>query len=110
MQRDKAVILDICHAADALLRLAATLDKESLKERHVERKALLYDLLVIGEAVKRLSKSFVVTHPEIPWALIARMRDKLIHDYDSTNLDLVWTTVTEDIPDLRRKLANLLET
>jgi uncharacterized protein with HEPN domain len=55
---------------------------------------------VIGEAVKRLSEEFRARHPEIPWARIAGMRDKLIHQYDAVDLDEVWKTVTKDIAPL----------
>ena len=49
------------------------------------------------KAVKRLSDSFRAEHDEIPWAAIAGMRDKLIHQYDAVDLDEVWKTVTTDI-------------
>jgi uncharacterized protein with HEPN domain len=51
--------------------------------------AVLHQLLVIGEAVKRLSQDFRRDHPEIPFALIAGMRDKLIHEYDDVDLEEV---------------------
>jgi uncharacterized protein with HEPN domain len=54
-------------------------------------------LLVIGEAVKRLSEEFRGQHPQIPWTRIAGMRDKLIHQYDAVDLDEVWKTITKDI-------------
>jgi len=62
--------------------------------------AILHQLLVIGEAVKRLSEDFRTQHPEIPWLRIAGMRDKLIHAYDAVDLDEVWKTVTKDIAPL----------
>jgi len=40
--------------------------------------SVLYQLLVVGEAVKRLSREFRAQHPEIPWSLIAGMRDQLM--------------------------------
>jgi uncharacterized protein with HEPN domain len=43
--------------------------------------AVLLQLLLVGEAVKRLSEGFRAAHPEVPWRLIAGARDKMIHDY-----------------------------
>jgi len=64
--------------------------------------------MVIGEAVKRLSQDFRTRHPEIPWTLIAGMRDKLIHGYDIVDLDEVWKTADADVPDLLSLLEPLL--
>ena len=47
-------------------------------------------------------------HPEIPWTLIAGMRDKLIHGYDIVDLDEVWKTANADVPDLLSLLELLL--
>ena len=61
---------------------------------------MLHQLLVMGEAVKRLSTIYRDRHPEIPWTLIAGMRDQLIHGYDIVDLDKVWKTANRDVPDL----------
>ena len=70
--------------------------------------SVLYQLLVVGEAVKRLSTEFREQHPAIPWSLMAGMRDHLIHAYDTVDWDEVWTTVTRDIPILLAQLKPLL--
>ena len=62
--------------------------------------AVLHQLMLFGEGVKRLSDEFRDEHPEIPWRLIAGMRDRLIHSYDEVDLDQVWKTVGEDLPAL----------
>jgi len=48
----------------------------------------------------RLLDDFRNRHPEIPWALVAGMRDKLIHGYDIVDLDEVWKTSSQDVPEL----------
>ena len=80
------------------------------KERFIQdwktRSAVLYQITVIGEAVKRLSKEFRADHSEIPWALIAGMRDNLIHGYDLVDWDEVWKTSTVDVPELSDKIKS----
>ena len=64
--------------------------------------------MIMGEAVKRLSADFRADHPEIPWVLIAGMRDKLIHGYDIVDLDRVWKTTEKDVPELLSLIEPLL--
>jgi uncharacterized protein with HEPN domain len=70
--------------------------------------AVLHQLLIIGEAVKRLSPEFRGAHPEVPWKLIAGTRDKLIHFYEGVDLDEVWKMVTADLPQLIRRIEPLV--
>lgn len=55
---------------------------------------------VLGEASKRLSKTFRDAHPEIPWKSMIGMRNVLIHDYHRIMLDEVWQVATHDVPEL----------
>ena len=76
------------------------LDKPTFLNYLKTQSAILHQLLVLGEAVKRLSEGFRTSHPAIPWRMIAGMRDQLIHAYDAVDLDEVWKTVSMAIPHL----------
>jgi uncharacterized protein with HEPN domain len=67
-----------------------------------------YEILIIGEAAKKLSSEFKAAHPEIPWKKMAGMRDVLIHDYRDVDVPNVWAAVTESIPALIASLEPLL--
>jgi uncharacterized protein with HEPN domain len=69
--------------------------------------AVLHQLLIIGEAVKRISLEFRSEHPEVPWKLIAGTRDKLIHFYEGVDLEEVWKMVASDLPELIRLIEPL---
>ena len=100
MSPDEAVLLDIARAAGLVLDFKAGLDKEAFLRDIKTQSAVLHQLLVMGEAVKRLSSDYRSRHPEIPWTLIAGMRDHLLHGYDIIDLDEVWKTASQDVPDL----------
>lgn len=80
--------------------MAAPRPKAAFLEDYKTQSAVLHQLMVIGEAVKRLSVEFRDDHPVVPWSLIAGMRDKLIHGYDIVDLDEVWRTAEVDVPEL----------
>jgi uncharacterized protein with HEPN domain len=108
MHRDDATLLDIAHAAKRVLLYAADLQKSSLMADDEKQSAILYQVIVLGEATKRLSSEFCSRHPEIPWKEIAGMRDILIHQYDRINLETLWDVIHQDIPQLLSFLQPLL--
>ena len=108
MVRDDASLLDIARAAQLLANFIQGMNKAQFYQDLKTQSAVLHQLLIIGEAVKRLSEDFRQQHSAIPWRLIAGMRDKLIHGYDSVDLDEVWKTASQDIPDLLANIQPLL--
>ncbi len=108
MQRDQATLLDIVKAAQLVGLFVQDMVKDSFLQDVKTQSAVQHQLMVIGEAVKRLSQPFRDQHSTIPWSLIAGMRNHLIHGYDTVDLDEVWTTATRDIPALVTELEPLL--
>ncbi len=109
MDRDEASLRDIAQSCRHVIDFVGNQTYESFVEDIRTQSAVQHQLLVIGEAVKRLSDEFRVEHSDIPWQLIAGMRDHIIHAYDSVDLDEVWNTATVDIPELLGKIAPLFE-
>jgi len=70
--------------------------------------ALLRALEVIGEAANRVSQPLQDQHPEIPWAQIIALRNRLIHGYDAVDSDRLWQILTGDIPKLIDDLQKIL--
>jgi uncharacterized protein with HEPN domain len=107
MLRDKAVLLDIRRAAELALEFVAGTNLASFLTDAKTQSAVLHQLLLIGEATKRVSEELRLDHPEIPWKRMAGMRDMLIHAYDSVDLEEVWKTTCDDIPALLAALSSL---
>ncbi|UYM07677.1 HepT-like ribonuclease domain-containing protein [Solicola gregarius] len=63
-------------------------------------------IIKVGENVARLSAETIAHHPDVPWADIKRMRDRLAHRYDATDYAVVWTTLSADLPTIRSYLKS----
>ncbi len=62
--------------------------------------ALVKDIEIIGEAASQVTDSTRQELADIPWNSIIAMRNRLVHAYFSINLDILWSTVQEDLPSL----------
>ena len=71
--------------------------------------AVLRNLEVIGEAVKKLPADFRRNHPEVEWKKIAGLRDIVIHEYFGIDEELIWDIVQNNLPELRRKVKGFIK-
>ena len=101
-------MLQIVEEASLVLTLTRGLDRLEFLEDIRTQLAVRHQIMVIGETVKRLSDSFRTEHPEIPWSEIAGMRDKLIHEYDNVDTNMVWEALEQDVPILLEFARSIL--
>ena len=104
--RERQRLADIQAAIDAI---RSHLQRGDLSDGLVFD-AVRIRLLEIGEAVKALPAEVLSSQPAIPWAQIARMRDRLAHRYFDTDHAVVQATVDNDLPELERAVQALAET
>jgi uncharacterized protein with HEPN domain len=107
MKDDKVYLLHIMDSVKHILDY--TVDgKDSFINDHKTQDAVVRNLEIIGEAVKKLSEKLKSQHPDIPWKNIAGMRDKLIHEYFGVNLELVWDVVENELPKFLKEISIIL--
>ena len=108
MNRDLSYLLDIASTCGTILELLKGINKDLFIADKRTHLAILYEVTIVGEIVKRLSPEFRQEYPEIPWKQIAGMRDKLVHDYNKVDLDLAWEVTQSSIPELLNFVLPLL--
>ena len=108
MKKDPLVYIDdIRDSIEAIKRYTAGLTKEDFLNSTEKQDAVYRRLELIGEAANRLSDEFRNRYHQIPWNKIIGMRNVLIHEYDSIDLDRVWETIQKDIPQLEEYIKSI---
>lgn len=95
------------HAREAVDMIAGKKPGDLSRERMLEL-SLIRLVEVIGEAAARVSPVGQAKCPEIPWREVVGIRNRLIHGYDSVDLDVLWDTIELDLPPLIAQLEKIL--
>ncbi|MDD5132088.1 MAG: DUF86 domain-containing protein [bacterium] len=106
---DKERIKDIITASANAIKYTGNISFEKFQNTQMIQDAVVRNIEIIGEAAKNISKTCRDRNPEIPWKSIMSVRDRLIHEYFGVNLDIVWTIIHQDLPDLIRQMKKALK-
>jgi len=97
---------------DACYRIAGFVGSVPVTDFHADHwclSAVAYQLIIIGEATKRLSRAFRDDHRSIDWRGMAGMRDVLAHDFQDLDIVTVWRAATHHVPLLAATVTHLLD-
>jgi uncharacterized protein with HEPN domain len=107
VRSDRERLLDIAESIDRIFRY--TEQGRSVFERdELVQTWIIHHLEILGEEAARLSPAFVSDHSDVPWALMAGLRNVLVHDCFGIDRDRVWATVERDLPGVRQKIEAIL--
>jgi len=99
------------HIRDAIDKIESYIldvNYEQFASNNMMIDAVVRELAIIGEATNNLSEDFRKNHPEIPFRDIIDMRNILIHNYTDVNIKVVWDTCKNNLPDLKKIVADIL--
>lgn len=109
-ERDVRLYLDdILEAIDKIERYTEGLNFEQFRKDDKTGDAVIRNFSVIGEGVKNIPPGVRKKYPDIPWKIIAGMRDKLVHQYFGIRYDVVWETIELRLPSLRVDIKKILD-
>jgi uncharacterized protein with HEPN domain len=108
MRREELYLTDIVEAADAIQRFLKNIEQNTFLQNELLQSAVLQKLMIIGEAASRLSEEFRDKHPEIEWEDIIGFRNIAVHAYFAVEWSIVWVAATQEAPELKRKITDIL--
>lgn len=71
--------------------------------------AIVRNVSIIGEAVKNIPEEMKEKYPAIAWHEIIGMRNKVVHEYFSVDEDILWKTIKEDLPIVKKQIQEILQ-
>lgn len=113
--KSNAYILHILDAIEAIEDFTQDVLYEKFVENKEKYSAVIRQFEIIGEAINQLEKSLADASKSlktlgIPFEEIIEMRNILIHEYFAVDLELIWSTVKEDLPNLKKQIVKLQAT
>ena len=109
MSKRSATLLidDILEAIGRIREYTAGMKRDDFVSSRMAADAVVRNLEIIGEAANRLPDTFSARRPEIEWRKIIGLRHRIVHDYFGVDLDIIWTIIRQDLPDLEARIAAL---
>jgi uncharacterized protein with HEPN domain len=109
MRKDDLIRLHhMLAAATEAMSFTKNQTRTSLDENRMLTLSIIKELEIVGEAAAKVTQECRVNCPQIPWANIISMRNRLIHAYFDIDLDIVWQTINEDLPPLIGELEKII--
>ena len=108
MWRDEARLVDMLLAAGNAQAFVAGMTPGEFTTDIKTQHAVVRALEIVGEAARTVPEEIRSTHPEIAWADLVGMRNRLVHEYFRVRLDVVWDVVVDEIPPLIEQLRAIV--
>lgn len=108
-RRYKIYFNDILKSIEKIENYVKGLYYEKFTKNSLVVDAVIRNLAIIGEAVKKIPSDIKKKHNEIEWKKVAGLSDILVHEYSGVNLKIIWDIVEHKIPELKNSINNILK-
>ena len=107
-RRDRDFVLDILEAIRRIRDYTQEISYVEFLGDTKTQDAVIRNPEVIGEAAKKVGPGVRKKYADVPWSIMARVRDRLIHHYFGVNFEVVWEIATGDLPRIAVELERIL--
>lgn len=102
-------LYDILESIGNIEEDTQAVSEEEFSHKRVVQQAVVRNLEIIGEAVDQLPKELKDLYPTVPWRKIKAMRNRIIHEYFGLKINVIWKTITEDLPLLKKQIKQIVK-
>ena len=106
--KDKGILLQIIKRCNRVIEKVSNISEINFSLNDDIKEVVCFNLFQIGELANGLSVEFIKEYNKIPWKQIIGMRNRIVHGYDTINLEIVWNTANESIPELKSYCKEIL--
>lgn len=106
--KDKGIFLQIIKRCNRVVEKVSNISEAEFSLNDDIKEVVCFNLFQIGELANGLSVGFLKEYNKIPWKQIIGMRNRIVHGYDTINLEIVWSTAIESIPELKSYCKEIL--
>lgn len=106
--KNEIVVKKLIAYAEKILRYCEGVSYEDFLADSKLVEACVFNLSQMGELANRTDEEFRSIHKDIPWRFIYGLRNRIVHDYEGVNLQLIWQIIAEDLEPLRQSLLLIL--
>ena len=106
--KDKGILLQIIKRCNRVVEKVSNISETDFSLNDDIKEVVCFNLFQIGELANGLSVGFLKEYNRIPWKQIIGMRNRIVHGYDTINLEIVWNTAIKSIPELKEYCKEIL--
>ena len=107
--KDKGILLQIIKRCNRVIEKVSNISVTDFSLNDDVKEVVCFNLFQIGELANGLSIEFIKEYNKIPWKQIIGMRNRIVHGYDTIDLEIVWNTENESIPELKSYCKEILD-
>lgn len=106
-KRQPALYLqDIITSINKIEQYIQGLTYEAFSQNNQIIDAVVRNLEIIGEATRNIPKETLDKYADIPWEKMVSMRNKVLHEYFGVDIKILWQTIKEDLPKLKKQIEH----
>ena len=110
MKRDDTVYLHhILDAIESIEDYTRRMSESQFLSNSMAHDAVVRQIEIVGEAARNVSHEFRKKYPILPWTKMTGIRNKIIHEYFNVNYAIVWDTIKDDLPKLKRTIKMIMK-